>query len=177
MVFPSHGYRGATLPVAHLASGDLEATPLLLAMSSPTTVFPSCGYRGGDAADALYWRRLQRLILATPSTSYTGDAFRVLYWRRLQRLVLATPSASCTGDAFRVLYWRRLPRLVLATPSASCTGDASSVLAMPGAINLLTLTLALTLTSTLVDAWGRGTCRSGMLKVSPAPSTWHFPYG
>jgi len=58
----------------------------LLAISSPSTVFPSCGYRGGDAADALYWRNIQPLILATPSASYTGDALSVLYWRRPQRL-------------------------------------------------------------------------------------------
>jgi len=67
--------------------------------------------------------------------------------------------------------------LILATPSASYTGDAFKVLAMPGAVNMLTLALALTLTLTLVDAWGRDTCRSGKLRVSPAPSTWHFPYG
>ena len=74
----------------------------------------------------------------------------------------ATLFMPYTGDASSVSYWRRLQRLILA---------------MPGVINLLTLTLALTLTSTLVDAWGRGTCRSAKLKVSPAPSTWHFPYG
>ena len=36
-----------------------------LAISSPSTVFPTCGYRGGDTADNLYWRRPQRLMLAT----------------------------------------------------------------------------------------------------------------
>ena len=93
-----------------------DATLLLLVNSSPSTVFPSCGYRGGDATDALCWRRIQRIMLATPSASYTGDDFSVLYWRRLQRLMLATPSASHTGDDFSVLYWRRLQRLMLATP-------------------------------------------------------------
>jgi len=39
---------------------------------------------------------------ATPLMPYTGDTFSVLYWRRLQRLILATPSASYTGDAFSV---------------------------------------------------------------------------
>ena len=37
MVFPSHGYRGITLP----------AIRWRLAISSPSTVFPTCGYRGG----------------------------------------------------------------------------------------------------------------------------------
>ena len=64
-----------------------------------------------------------------------------------------------------------------ATPLVPYTGDAFSVLAVPGVVNLLTLALALTLTLTLVDARGRDTCRGGKLKVSPAPSTWHFPYG
>ena len=99
-----------------------EATPLLLAISSPSTVFPSRGYWGGDAADVLHWRRLQRLILATPSASYTGDAF--------------------------------------------------SVLAMPGAINLLALTLALTLPSTLVDAWGVALAVAESLRSRP-----HHPRG
>ena len=40
MVFSSHGYRGTTLP----------AIRWRLAISSPSTVFPTCGYRGGDAA-------------------------------------------------------------------------------------------------------------------------------
>jgi len=62
-------------PQSFLPVGIEEATPLLLAISSPSTVFPSCGYRGGDAVDALYRRRLQRLILATPSASYTSDAW------------------------------------------------------------------------------------------------------
>jgi len=97
-------WRSRLPPQSFLTVGIGKATPLLLAISSPSTVFPSCGYRGGDAVDASHWRRLQRLILATPSASYSSDAF--------------------------------------------------SVLMMPGAINLLTLTLALTLTSTLVDAWG-----------------------
>ena len=38
------------------------------------------------------------------------------------------------------------------SPLAPYTGDAFSVVAMPGAVNLLTLALALTLTLTLVDA-------------------------
>ena len=86
---------------------------------------------GGDAISALYRRRLQRLILATPSASYTGEAISVLYWLLYQRLILATPSMSYTGDT---LPWRR------------------HVLAMPGAVNLLTLALALTLTLTLVNS-------------------------
>ena len=40
MVFPSHGYRGITLP----------AIRWHLAISSPSAVFPTCGYRGGNAA-------------------------------------------------------------------------------------------------------------------------------
>jgi len=50
--------------------------------------------------------------------------------RRHQCLILATPSVSYTGDA---LPWRR------------------HVLAMPGAVNLFTLALALTLALTLVN--------------------------
>ena len=40
MVFPSHRYRGTTLPKIRWR----------LAISSPSTVFPTRGYRGGDAA-------------------------------------------------------------------------------------------------------------------------------
>ena len=90
-----------------------------------------------------------------PSASHAGDAFGVFYWRRLQRLILMAPSASYTDDALNVLYWRRL----------QCHGNA-------WCDQPVDLTLALTLTLTLVDAWG-----SGELKVSPAPSTWHFSYG
>ena len=95
MVFPSHGSRGATLPGVHPASGDLVSLHslsylwvsgrrrrwrLVLAssISPPSTVFPTCGYRGGDAASNLCWRCLQSVMLATPSTSSTGDAFNFL---------------------------------------------------------------------------------------------------
>jgi len=71
MVFPSHGYRGVTLLMTCLASGDFV----------PSTVFPTRGYRG-DAICALYWQRHQHLILAT-----------LFYWRRL---ILAMPPS---GDA------------------------------------------------------------------------------
>ena len=87
---------------------------------------------------------------ATPSVPYTGDDVSVLYWRHHERLILATP---CPGDAS---FWRRL------------------ILAMLGAVNLLTL--ALTLTLTLVNARGRDICLREKTKVSPTPSTWHFPY-
>ena len=92
MVFPFHGYRGVTLLMTCLASGDFV----------PSTVFPTRGYRG-----------------ATPSVPYTGNAIRVLYWRRLilamppssdalswRRPILATPYL---GDA---LFWRRLVRSI-----------------------------------------------------------------
>jgi len=53
--------------------------------------------------------------------------------------MLATPSASHAGDAIGISCWRRLQFLALATP---------------GAIDLLTSTLASALTSILVNAWG-----------------------
>ena len=131
-------WRSRLPPQSFLPMGIGEATPLLLAISSPTTVFPSRGYRGGDAVTSGDLVSLHSLSsLWASGRRHTGDASSTLYWRRLQHLILA----------------------------------------MPVAINLLTLTLALSLTPTLVDAWGRGTCRREKLKVSPAPSTWHFPYG
>ena len=107
MVFPSHGYRGATLPVAHLASGDLTS------LHSLSYLWVSRRRR------RYFWRsRLPPQSFlpvgigkATPLMPYNGDASSVLYWRRLPRLILATPPASYTGDAFSVLYWRRLQRL------------------------------------------------------------------
>ena len=117
MVFPSRGYRGATLPLAHLASGDLAS-------------------------------------LHSLSYLWVSGRRRRYFWR--SRLPPQSFLPVGIGEA---------------TPLMPYTGDSVSVLAMPGAINLLTLTLALTLTSTLVDPWGRDTCRSGKLKVSPAPST------
>jgi len=51
----------------------------------------------------------------------------------------ATPLITYTGDALSVSCWRRPQHLILATPSVSYTGDAFSVLAMPGAVNPLTL--------------------------------------
>ena len=67
------------------------------------------GWKGkfhvGDAASNLYWRCLQRLMLATPSASSTSEAFSVSCWRRLLRLPLATPSVSwrCLARSTRCL--------------------------------------------------------------------------
>jgi len=143
MVFPSHGYRGATLPMAHLASGDLVS---LHSLSFLWVLGRRRRY---------FWR--SRL----PAQSFLPVGIEE-----------ATPLMPYTGDASSVLYWRRLQRLILATPSASYTGDAFSVLTMLGAINLLTLTLALTLTSTLVDAWGVALAVAESLRSRP-----HHPRG
>jgi len=66
-------------PQSFLPVGIGEVTPLVTSLtssiSSPSTVFPTCGYQGDDAADNLYWRRRRRLMLAMPSASYTGDAW------------------------------------------------------------------------------------------------------
>jgi len=100
MVFPSHRYRGTTLPVIRwrLAISSLstvfptcgyrvgDATKLVSTSSilSPSTVLPTCGYRGGDTAD-----------------TWVGDARNVSCWRRPLRL-----------------SWRRLGHLMLASPWA-----------------------------------------------------------
>ena len=73
-VFPTWGYRG----------GDATKLALTSSIPSPSTVFPTCGYRGGGTADTWVgdarniscWRRLLRLS-----------------WRRLGRLMLASPWA------------------------------------------------------------------------------------
>ena len=44
-----YSWRFRLPPQSFLPVGIGEATPPLLAISSPSTVFPSCGYRGGDA--------------------------------------------------------------------------------------------------------------------------------
>jgi len=66
-----------------------------LAVSSPSAVFPTCGYRGGDPADIL-----------------VGDARDVSRWhrplrpsrQRLGRLMLASPWASHAGVALGVIF-------------------------------------------------------------------------
>ena len=94
----------------------------LLAIPSPSTVFPNFAYRGGDAVTSgdlvslhslsflwvsrrrrrYFWRSrlppqsflpvgIEEARLLMP---YTGDASSALYWRRLQRLILATLPAS-----------------------------------------------------------------------------------
>ena len=75
------------------------------------------------------------------------------------------------GEAWPLEFWIATPRRLMlassfrsfqATPRASHANVALGVV----------LTLALTLTSALVDAWD-----SEELKVSPVPSTWRFLYG
>jgi len=170
MVFLSHGYRGAPLPVAHLASSDLvslhslsylqvsgrrrryfwrprlppqsflpmgigEATPLLLEISSPSTVFPSCGYRGGGAVTSGDLVSLHSL-----SFLWVSGRRRRYFWRsRLPpQSFLSVGIGEATlpmphiGDASSVLHWRRLQRL----------GDA-----------WCDQPVDLTLASTLVGAW------------------------
>ena len=62
---------------------------------------------------------------------------------------------------------RRRGCLILAMPPASYAGEAFSVLAMLGAINLLTLAFALTWTLTLVYTWGATLAVAESLRSRP----------
>ena len=99
MVFPSQRYRGTPCqrfagvwrsylpPQSFLPVGIGEITPATnsASFSSPSTVFPTCGYRGGD-----------------PANFWVGDARDVSFRRRplchsrrrLGRLMLVSPRAS-----------------------------------------------------------------------------------
>jgi len=83
MVFPSHGYRETALPSIRWR----------LAVPPPSTVFPTCWYRGGGAASN-YFRFLR---LRLPPRSFLpvgiGEAALLI-------LGLATPATSPAGVAF-----------------------------------------------------------------------------
>jgi len=85
MVFPSHRYRGTTLP----------AIRWRLAISSPSTVFPTCGYQGGDAAKLALTSSISSPSTVFPTCGYRGGG----------------TADTCVGDARNVSCWRRLLRL------------------------------------------------------------------
>ena len=123
VVFPSHGYRGTTLSAATWRFNNLvslHSLPYLWvsgrrrlqglasapSISSPSTLFPTCGYRGDDAsADVWIGDGCYILALASLSAPFLSGR-RLLYWRRIL-------------SGRRLLSWRRLMltlTLTLSTP-------------------------------------------------------------
>jgi len=82
--------------VAHLASGDLVS---FHSLSFPWVSGRRRRYFWRSRLPPQFFLPVG-IGEATPLMPYTGDASSVSYWRRLQRLILATPSASHTSDAW-----------------------------------------------------------------------------
>jgi len=132
-------------------------------------VFLSHGY-WGEPCRWLTWLLASGDLVSLHSLSYlwVSGRRRRYFWRtRLPPQSFlplgigeATPLMPYTGDVSNVLYWRRFQRLGDAWCDQPVDFGLCIDLDFDSGLHL-----------------GRDTCRSGKLKVSPAPSTWHFPYG